>query len=97
MNQDPDYEMILTVAWSAAYNPYYMIYGQNNPIPANAYVYPDLPPDPKRKRAANIGIALNSGSTRSVHQVNKIREANGGLQSENDLLTTSIFLHDINL
>jgi hypothetical protein len=65
-NQEDYYEMILTAAWHTAYNPWFMIWGTIGPPSNLKFIHNDLP---VAKLAKDVGIALNSGSARSVHQV----------------------------
>lgn len=62
-NYTPKGEHLLNMAWYAAYNPYKLIYGKHTKLAKVPYV--DLP---VQKNAANIGIAFNPATIRSMHQ-----------------------------
>ena len=57
-------EHLLNLAWSAAYNPYWLIYSGYKKLTKRTYV--DLP---VQDNAAHIGIAFNPATIRSMHQL----------------------------
>lgn len=75
-NQSEDGEMTLTMAWHSAYNPYGLYYkGAGPKYPPSESSCDQFPKSklfedlPVADDAANIGIAFNPATIRSVHQL----------------------------